>query len=131
MEQEQKRGRGRPPLVSPAHMRQLRMLYKNRTNRNIQGHSYAAEAMQEMRCLASQNGGVYPAPTWLVDWEGADRNKQGAVKYCVLEELGRMLDAGMDIAPFVEALETQDHGLTAKAAAAWLRAIRLGRTAVS
>ena len=125
MEQEEKRGRGRPPLVSPEHMRQLRLLYKNRTNRNIQGHSYAAEALHAMGRMASQNGGVRPAPTWLVDWEGADKNKQGAVKFCVLEELGRMLDADMDIAPFVEVLETHNHGLTARSAAAWLRAIRL------
>jgi hypothetical protein len=126
-EQEEKRGRGRPPLVSPEHMSQLRLLYKNRTSRSIQGHSYAAEALEEMRRSSSQNGGERPAPTWLVDWEGANKHKQGAVKYCVLEELGRMLDAGMDIAPFVEVLETHDHGMTAKAATVWLRDHRLGR----
>ena len=35
----------------------------------------------------------FPPPTWLVDWASDKNGKQGAIKWCVLEELGRMLAA--------------------------------------
>jgi hypothetical protein len=32
----------------------------------------------------------HPPPNWLVDWAGRKQGKQGAIKFAILEQLGRM-----------------------------------------
>ena len=88
--------RGRPRVF----LREIVDLYKGGgvgrhrlTDRHSQNVIYAHKAM-DILDLASGRGEPLPAPTWLVDWEGAERGKQGAIKYGVLTELGRMSAAG-------------------------------------
>jgi len=67
-----------------------------------------------------------PTPTWLVDWTGAERGRQGAIKWGVLEQLGRMAFAGYPDAVIRQlAAEIEIVKPTAKAAEARLRQIRL------
>ena len=130
-EQKEKRGRGRPRVLPAETVQQLRGVYRDiQTDRQIQARTYALEALKAMDRMPKP-AGEFPPPTWLVDWAGGDRGKQGAMKWGVLEELGRMVVAGMDIASLVWVLENQSEHLdrlqTAKSAQARLRAIRLGR----
>jgi hypothetical protein len=126
MDVEDKRKRGRPPLLSAEGARMYRGVYGStiHTSRQIQAHVYATRALIAMD-RNPKSAREYPPATWLVDWAGANRGKQGAIKWGVLEELGRMLAVGMDIAPIVNQLETLEHGMTAKEAAAVMRRYRL------
>jgi hypothetical protein len=125
-EQEEKRGRGRPRVITPEMMRFYRSMYPDiHTTRQIQAVDYAFDAMRAMNRMPTSDPRDFPPPTWLVDWAGGNAGKQGAIKWGVLEELGRMLAVGIDIAPIVKQLETQDHGRTAKEAAVILRRWRL------
>jgi hypothetical protein len=122
---EDKSKRGRPPLLSPEAASRYRALYSEiHTSRQIQARACANRALIAMD-RAPKSATEFPPPTWLVDWEVANTGKQGAVKWGVLEELGRMLAAGIDIEGFVAALEADDHTLTAKQAAALMREFRL------
>ena len=114
---------GRPRVVPLESLRLLRSLSPDiHTDRQHQNRAYAHTAMRILGLLPDAGK---PA-TWLVDWEGADRGKQGAVKWSVLEQLGRMSKLGFDdvsIRNFAAVIEEQR--MNAKDAAARLRNARL------
>jgi hypothetical protein len=122
---EPKRVRGRPRLVPTELMKFNRSVYPQvHTDRQHQNIFLAVEAMRILGLLPE--GGDLPPPTWLVDWEGANRGKRGAVKWSVLEQLGRMARAGFDeqdVRDYAAAID--ERRLGAKDAAARLRQIRL------
>jgi hypothetical protein len=117
--------RGRPKLLPEWWSRSL---YPDiHTTRQQQARYLANEAMGVLGLMpkGSPDGQpIFPLPTWLVDWSGANRGKTGAVKWCVLEQLGRMSRDGWDIHGL--ATELDGLGLSAKEAAARLRVIRRG-----
>jgi hypothetical protein len=123
----EKRKRGRPPLIPPDRAGIWRSLYGDivHTDRQLQARWLATRALAVLG-LQPINGNEFPAPTWLADWRGASRGKQGAIKWGVLEQLGRMSQAGFPdetIRDFAAALETAN--MSAKEAEARLRLVRI------
>jgi hypothetical protein len=97
------------------------------TDRQHQNRYYAHRAIQILLLgLLPDSEDHLPPPTWLVDWVRLDRGKQGAVKWSVLEQLGRMEQAGFDehsIRAFATVIEEEK--LNAKDAATRLRRARM------
>jgi hypothetical protein len=118
--------RGRPRLMPQEVLEQLRRLEPNvHTERQHQNRYLAHQAMGILG-LIPESTDQLPPPTWLVDWQGANRGKQGAIKWAILEQLGRMSHAGLDdgsIRSFAAAIEEQR--MNVKDAAARLRRVRL------
>jgi hypothetical protein len=114
---------GRPRLIPPWYER--RMVPHIHTERQHQARYLAHEAMSILG-LVPKSAEELPQPTWLVNWDGANRGKQGAVKWAVLEELGRMALAGFgaDRVRKLAACPTLSR-MNAKQAAATLREMRL------
>lgn len=140
MSQDQpKRPRGRPRLHDPMVMEVFRRTRQNvHTDRHRQNHHFAWEALtiiglhptvayeREAAAGRALGQGEQPPIPWLVDWEASTRGKQGAVKYGVLTELGRMSAAGFPddyIRAMAERLAEMEW--TAKEAEQRLREIRL------
>jgi hypothetical protein len=125
MTEQQKRPRGAPRLIPIEGLLELRTLRPDvHTDRQLQNIALANQAMRILGLMPPENS--TPTPTWLVDWEGADRGKQGAIKWAILEQLGRMALAGFGegfIRPIAAALEQRRPSV--KEGAAWLRAVRL------
>src|SRR5271165_6019807 len=114
--------RGRPRLMPQEVLEQLRRLEPNvHTERQHQNRYLAHQAMGILG-LIPESTDQLPPPTWLVDWQGANRGKQGAIKWAILEQLGRMSGAGFDdesIRSFAAAIE--EERMNVKDAAARLR----------
>ena len=67
----------------------------------------------------------HPPPNWLVDWAGRKQGKQGAIKFAILEQLGRMAYDGFpDDVIRVRADEIEQWKPTVKVGAAYLRGLR-------
>jgi hypothetical protein len=97
---EAKRGRGRPRIHDAEGLRVMRSLYPEiHTERQLQNLRFAFRALTILELMPSRNGDSgavsNPQPTWLADWDGANRGKQGAIKWSILEQVGRMADAGL------------------------------------
>ena len=127
MSQDQpKRRRGRPRVMPPEWQAGIRKIWGVHTDRQAQAHHYARIAMEHLELLPQSE--KLPPPTWLVDWQGAETNKIGAVKWSVLEQLGRMLEAGYSVADCRRLMaEMERLRLSAKHVATRLREIRLDR----
>ncbi len=119
----QQRKRGRPPSVDPQWLREFGAVWPDiHTKRGLQNKHLAFDALRALELLPDQG----QPPGWLVDWESANRGKQGAIKWCVLEQFGRMLRADVgehNVRRWADQLE--QHRPTAKEAAARLREMRL------
>jgi hypothetical protein len=121
--------RGRPPLIPPGYLHDLQRIDPRiHTVRGHQNKYLAHEAMEILGLMPKRGepGLEIPPATKLVDWEGAERGRQGAIKWAALEQLGRMARAGFDhedIRSTAAALERRPS--TAKEMAASLRRLRL------
>jgi hypothetical protein len=100
-----------------------------KTDRQRQNLFYAQLGLEALG-LAPKRNGRPPPPNWLVDWEGANYGKLGAIKWGPLEQLGRMSEAGFAnddlrrLAAELMAIAAREKW-TAKAAVRVLRGMRL------
>ena len=60
---------------------QLHAIYRDvHSDRQIQNIAFAQQALRILGLVPPAHDAPLPPPTWLVDWQGADRGKQGAVE---------------------------------------------------
>jgi hypothetical protein len=126
MAEAQQHRRGRPRLIPVDGIQALRAQNPDvHTDRGQQNIAMAHQAMRILGLLPKTQDAL-PPPTWLVDWDGADRGKQGAIKWAILEQLGRMAYVGFgeDFLRSMAAALEQRHP-SVKDGAALLRAVRL------
>jgi len=97
------------------------------TDRQHLNRHYANRAMEILGLTPGPKWrGRIPPATWLVDWAGETYGKLGAIKWGVLEQLGRMSYAGFtDEAVRDAAAKIEKLRLTVKDAARVLRHYRL------
>jgi hypothetical protein len=102
-----------------------RSLYPDiHTDRQRQNRYDAIRAIEILGLLPNP----IPPATWLVDWKGANKGKQGAVKWSILEQLGRMARQGYDNDTIrALAAEIGKLQLSAKDAAEQLRQMRTAK----
>jgi hypothetical protein len=104
----------------------LRSLHSSHvhTDRQLQNIAYAIRAMHILKQVPDKHDEYSPA-TWLLDWAGADRGKQGAIRWAILEQLGRMVYDGFSEDQIRElADEIEQWKPKAKIGAAYLRDLR-------
>jgi hypothetical protein len=58
------------------------------TDRQVQNRCFALEAIRILGQISSSD--QLPPATWLVDWAGHGQGRQSAIKWGILEQLGRM-----------------------------------------
>lgn len=97
MSEAPNRRRGRPRVLDPEILGAFRKGLPTHSERQLQTQHYAYEAMTILDLLPQAPGTPQRPPTWLVDWEGATRRKMGAVKWSILEQLGRMACSGVAV----------------------------------
>jgi hypothetical protein len=118
--------RGRPHTFPYEWMSFLRSLHSSHvhTDRQLQNIAYATRAMHILKQVPDKHDEYSPA-TWLLDWAGADRGKEGAINWAILEQLGRFAYAGFpddiirELADDIEQWKPK-----AKVGAAYLRGLR-------
>jgi hypothetical protein len=111
--------RGRPRKFDPALMETIRSLHGNvHTERHRQN---IAMIVGVLGILGLREGHPPPELLWIADFAGEDQGKQGAVKWAILEQLGRIArDYDADTVRRL-AIEVSRLRPTAKEGAAMLR----------
>jgi hypothetical protein len=127
MTEQRKRPRGRPRLIPVDGIQALRAQRPDvHTDRGVQNLAMAHQAMRILGLLPETPDAPSPPATWLVDWDGADRGRQGAIKWAILEQLGRMAYVGFG-EDFLRSMATplEQRHPSVKEGAMLLRGVRL------